>query len=221
LGFRLEDIDHFVFAADITDALLPPFYIVFRTVQPYDEEQLRQRLKCTSLASPGKKKLYTFPLPKQDIPMKAWFADDRTVVLALYADLEPLPSSPIEDLRQLPEELRTVLKQRREPVAPVWIAGHSRDWSKTSAAMFLNQMKKEDVRRLSALRTFGVWMVPDKSLAVKGVFACKDEAGAHGLEEYFRALRGPDANFKTAVDGPWLTLQFQTDPDFLAHVLKR
>jgi hypothetical protein len=221
LGFRVEDIDHFVFGADITDALLPPFYIVFRTVQPYDEEQLRQRLKCTSLASPSKKRLYTFAMPKQDISLKAWFADDRTVVLALYADLESLPSSPVEDLRQLPEELRTVLKQRREPVAPVWIAGHSRDWSKTSASMFLNQMKKEDLRKLAPLQTFGVWIVPDSSLAVKGAFACKDEAGARGLEEYFRALRGPDANFKTAVDGPWLTLQLQTGPDFLAHVLKR
>jgi hypothetical protein len=160
-------------------------------------------------------------MPKQDIPLKAWFADDRTVVLALYADLEPLPSSPSEDLRQLPEELRTVLKERREPVAPVWIAGHSRDWSKTSAAMFLNQMKKEEARRLAALRTFGVWMVPDNSLAVKGVFACKDEAGAQGLEEYFRALGGPDSNFKTAVEGSSLTLQFQTGPDFLARVIKR
>jgi hypothetical protein len=221
LGFRVEDIDHFVFAADIADALLPPFYLIFRTTQPYDQEQLRQRLKCTSLASAGKKKLYAFRPPRQDIQLKAWFADERTVVLALYADLEPLPSQPLEDLSQLPDELRTVLKQRREPVAPVWIAGHSRDWSKTSAAMFLNQMKKEDLRKLTALRTFGVWLVPDNSLAVKGVFACKDEAGAQGLEEYFRALRGPDADFKTAVDGPWLTLQFQTAPDFLAHVLKR
>jgi hypothetical protein len=221
LGFRLDEIDHLVFAAEVTDALLPPFYMVFRTAQPYDGEQLRQRLKCTSLASPSKKKLYAFHLPKQDIQLKAWFADERTVVLTVYADLEPLPSQPVEDLGQLPDELRTVLKQRRELVAPVWVAGHSRDWSKTSASIFLNRMKKEELRKLASLRTFGVWIVPENSVVVKGVFACKDDAGARDLEEYFHALHGPDANFKTAVDGPWLNLQFQTSPDLLARVLKR
>jgi hypothetical protein len=221
LGFQLEEIDHLVFAAEVTDALLPPFYLVFRTVQPYDEVQLRQRLKCTSLASPGKKKLYAFHLPKQDLQLKAWFADERTVVLTVYADLVPLPSQPIEDLGQLPDELRTVLKQRRELVAPVWLAGHSRDWSKTSAAIVLNRMKKEELRKLAPLRTFGVWIVPENSLEVKGVFACKDDAGARSLEEYFRSLRGPDSNFRAALDGPWLSLQFQTGPDFLARVLKR
>ncbi|MHB1425078.1 MAG: hypothetical protein ACYC3I_18050 [Gemmataceae bacterium] len=222
LGFALEDIDHLVFAARIDGAVPPPFYVVLRTAQPYDADQLRQRLKCTRVASPSKKKLYAFRLPLQEIQPKAWFADERTVVLALFANLlEPLPPQPVEDLQQLPKELRTVLKERREPVAPLWIAGHSRDWLKTSAALFLDRMKKEDLGKLSPLRTFGIWIVPDNALVIKGVFACKDEAGARGLEEFLRVLRGPDDNFKTALDGPWLTLQYQTGPDFLARVLKR
>jgi hypothetical protein len=221
LGFGLEEIDHLVFAARIDQSVPPPFYVVFRTAQPYDEERLRQRLKGAHVPSPGKKTLYSFRIPQQDIQLNAWFADERTVVLSLFADqLERLPSQPVEDLRQLPDELRTVLKQRREPVAPAWIAGHSRDWSKTWAALFLNRMKKEDFRKLASLRTFGVWIVPDDSLVVKGVFACKDEAGARGLEDYARSLGGPDTNFKTALDGPWLTLQFQAGPDFLARVLR-
>ena len=222
VGFRLEEIDHLVFAARIDESVPPPFYVVLRTAQPYDDEKLRQRLKCTHVPSPSKKTLYAFRIPQQDIQVNAWFANERTVVLSLFADqLERLPSQPVEDLQQLPKELRTVLKQRREPVAPTWIAGHSRDWSKTWAALFLNRMKKEDVRKLASLRTFGIWIVPDDSLTIKGVFACKDEAGARGLEEYFRSLRGPDADFKTALDGPWLTLQYQTDPDFLSRILKR
>lgn len=222
LGFRLEEVDHFIFAAHITDAVLPPLYLVFRTAQPYDEEQLRQRLKCTRIADPGKKKLYTFRTQRQDIQMNAWFADERTIVLALFADqLKSLPSQPVEEVQQLPGELRTVLKQRREPVAPVWIVGHSRDWSKTTAALFLKRMKKEDLAKLKSLQTFGIWIVPENSLVVKGVFACKDESGAQGLEGYFRGLRGADATFKTALDGPWLSLQFQTSADFLARLLKR
>jgi hypothetical protein len=222
LGFRLEDIDHLVFAARIDDAVIPPFYVVFRTVQPYDDEQLRQRLQATRVASPSKKTLYAFHPRRADLSLCAWFADDRTVVLALFADqLERLPRQPVEDLQQLPEEVRTVLRERREPAAPVWIAGHSRDWSKTSAVKHLGWMKKENRTKLMSINTFGIWFVPNKSLVIKGAFACKDEKGARDLEDYFRSLREPDANFKTALDGPWLLVQLQTEPDFLSHWLKQ
>ncbi len=181
VGFRLEDIDHVVFAVRVDESLIPPFYLVLRTAQPYDEDQLRQRLKGTRVASPSKKKLYAFHALRQGMPLFAWFADERTVVLALFADqLESLPLQPVEDLRQFSEEMRIVLKERREPAAPAWIAGHSHDWSKTSAAMILNRMKKENLQKLIFLRSFGIWLVPDESLAVKCVFACKDEAGREG-----------------------------------------
>lgn len=236
LGFRLEDIDHLIFAARVDNSVLPPFYVVLRTAEPYACEELRQRRKGTRVVSPSKKMLFSFRIPRPDIPLHAWCADDRTVVLALFADqLERLPSTPSEDLRQLPDELRTILKERREPVAPVWIAGHSSsEWSKTSAAMFLGRMKKEEAEKLAPLRSFGIFIVPvlrpkqpveqesDKEeLIVKGVFACKDKSGASGLGEYFRALHGPDADFKTALDGSWLSLQFRTNPDLLARILKR
>jgi predicted RNA-binding Zn-ribbon protein involved in translation (DUF1610 family) len=238
LGFALEEIDHVLFAVRLDDAVLPPFYVVLRTTEPYDPESLRRRLKCTHVLSPSKKQLYAFRALQQDIQLHACFADERTVVLALFADqLEALPSSPVADLQQLPEELRTLLQQRREPAAPLWIAGHSRDWSKTSAATFLKQMKKEELEKIASLHTFGVFFIPmldapadverergnekEKKLIVKGIFACKDASGARRLEDYFRTLGGADADFKTVLDGAWLTLQFQTRPDFLAHLLMR
>jgi hypothetical protein len=221
VGLRLEDIDHFVFAARVEDAVIPPFYLVLRTAKPYVEESMRQRLKVTRLGSAGKKKLYSFRTPRKDIPLNVWFADDKTLVLALFADqLESLPAQPSEDLRQLPDEVRSVLRTRQEPIAPVWIVGHSRNWSKTSAAKFMGRMKKEDLERLTAMRTFGIWFVPEKTLEVKAVFGCKDEASARGLDDYFHALRGPDPTFKTALNGPWLTLQWQTGPDFLSRWMK-
>jgi hypothetical protein len=222
VGLRLEHIDHLVFAAKVDDALLPPFYLVLRTVQPYNDESMRQRLKGTGVASAGKKKLYSFRRGRNGITFHVWFADERTLVLALFTDqLEALPAKPTEDLRQLPEEVRVVLQRRREPVAPVWIVGHSRDWTKTTAGKFLTRMKKQDLERLAPLRTFGLWLVPDHSLGVKGVFECKDAATARGLDDYFRSLRDPDPTYKSALDGPWLTLQFQTGPDFLSRLTKR
>lgn len=236
LGFRLEEIDHIVFAARIDNSILPPFYVVLRTSEPYVEEQLRQRLKGKRMASNSKKSLFAFRIPKPDVPLTAWCADTRTVVLALFADqLEPLPPQPVQDLQQLPEELRTLLQHRREPAAPAWIAGHSaRDWDKTSASLVLNRMKKEDVKRLATLRTFGLFIVPNMransptengnengALVITGIFACKDESSARELGEHFRALRGPDPSFKTALDGSWLMLQFRAGLDSLPLMFKR
>jgi hypothetical protein len=221
VGLKLEDIDHLVFAARVDNSLIPPFYLVIRTAAPYDEEAVRQRLKAARVGS-GSKRLYSFRTPQKDVPLNVWFADGRTVVVALFADqLETLPDRPVDDLRRLPDELRNVLTTRREPVAPAWIAGHSRDWTKTPAVKFLNRLKKEELEKLAPLRTFGVWLVPDKTLDVKAVFGCRDEKAARGLEEYFRTLSHDEPAFKTALDGSWLAVQYQTGPDFLARLIKR
>lgn len=222
LGLRLEEIDHFVLAVKLDDALLPPFYLVFRTAAPYDEETMRQRLGGARVAGASKKKLCSFRPGKKDITLHVWFADERTLVMALFRDhLELLPDRSIENLRQLPEELRTVLRERREPAAPAWIAGHSRDWSKTSLVKFLGEMKNEEWTRLSTVRTFGIWFVPGDALDVRAVFACADAKGASALEEHFRSLSGPESHFKSALDGSWLTVQFRTGPEFLARAMKR
>jgi hypothetical protein len=222
LGLRLEDIDHLVLGVRVQNDLVPPFYLVFRTVQPYDAERVRQRLKATRAPGTGKKRLYAFRAPRWNVPLSVWFADERTMVLALVAaQLEALPNEPVADLEQFDAEIRTVLKERREAAAPLWLAGHSSDWSKTLAARFLTRMKKEDWRKLSSLRTFGIWIVPEKTLSIKGVFACKDEAGTRQLDEYLRSLPGPEAQVKTARDGVWLLLQFQGGPDLLTRTIER
>jgi hypothetical protein len=223
VGLRLEDIDHLVFAAQIDDALIPPFFMVFRTAQLYDEEALRQRIKGSRIASASKKNIFSFHPLQKDLTLYAWCADERTLVLSLFSDqLESLPAQPVDDLHQLPEEVRSVLKTRREPIAPAWLVGHSRDWSKTSAGKFLSTTKKKELERLARVQTFGIWLVPDKTLEVKGVFECKDAAAARELDDYLRSLHGgDDPAFKTALDGSWLTLHYQTGPDFLSRLMKR
>ncbi len=223
IGLQAEDIDHLVLGVRIKDDLIPPFYLVIRTVRPHDAEELRKRLnKGKRLASASKKKLFEFRPLKRDFPIHAWLADERTVVLALIAEqLEALPNEPVADLRQFAPELRRVLRERRELVAPIWMAGHSPDWTKTLAAKLSIGVKKDDWRKLASLRTFGIWIVPDESVAVKGVFSCKDEAGARVLDTYFRSLSVPDSNFKSALDDAWLTVQFQAGPGFLVRAFHR
>ncbi len=114
VGLRLEDLDHLVFAATVDDAVVPPFYLILRTASPYDEEQMRQGLKATRAAGAGKKKVYAFRIPKIDFTLHVWFADERTLVLAVFADqLESLPDRPIEDLSQLPESVRSPAQAAR------------------------------------------------------------------------------------------------------------
>jgi hypothetical protein len=222
VGLRLEDIDHLIFAAKVEDDLIPPFYLVLRTTQRYDGESLRQRLQGASIPSLSKKKIFSFHPQHRDLSLHIWSADEYTLVLALLpGQLESLPSKPVEDLRQLPDAVRSILKTRREMVSPVWVVGHSRDWSQTTAVKFLNRLKKEDLDKLSRLQTFGLWLIPEKALDVRGVCECADAAAARNLETYFRSLREDDPTFKTALDGPWLMLQFQTGPDFLSRWMKR
>lgn len=221
LGLRADDLDHMVLGVRVKKDVIPPFYLVIRTLQPYEEEPLRQRLKGKRVASADKKKIFAFRLPRGNLTLHVWCAEERTLVLSLFPDqLEALPSQPVAGLRQFAPEIRALLTERREAVAPLWLAGHSSDWSATLAAPLLSRLKKEEAAKLASLRTFGLWIVPDQSLAVKGVFACKDEAGARELEEYVRSRSRPEAHLKTAQDGPWLTLQFQTEPDFLTRWMK-
>ncbi|HEY7314829.1 MAG TPA: hypothetical protein VH643_36120 [Gemmataceae bacterium] len=223
VGLRLEDIDHLVFAAKVDEATIPPFYVVIRTTQPYDAEALRRRIKGIHINSVSKKKLIEFHPLQKDYKLYVWCADEQTLVLSLIPHLlESLSAQPVEDLRQLPEEVRSILKSRREPVAPVWIVGHSRDWSKATPVKFLSGTKKKELEKLARVQTFGIWLVPDKSLDVKGVFECKDTAAARELDEYFRSLhRDNESTFKTALDDNNLILQYQTGPDFLSRLMKR
>jgi hypothetical protein len=223
VGLRLEDIDHLALGVRLDDALLPPFYLVVRTRQPCDAEQVRRALKATRVAAPGDKTLYSFRTAQGDLPLTLWFADDQTLVVALLPDqFAAVPARPEEDLGQLPAELRTVLRERREPVAPAWLAGHSRDWTKTWAAKLLDRLKKEDRERLRRVQTFGVWLQPNGTLTLMAVCGCKDEEAARSLDAFLHAPRGDaDRTLKTALDGPWLNLQWQIEPDRVARLLKR
>jgi hypothetical protein len=221
VGLSVDDIDHIVFAAQLDDALDPRFYLVVRTAGPYDEEQLRERLKARRDRKAVKKPVYTFS-PWENVSLSLWCAGPQTLIVAPFADLlDSLPDQPAGDLQRLPRDVRSVLTERREPVAPLWLAGHSRDWTKTPAGIVLGGLKKQQLRRIADLRTFGVWFVPDKLLGVRGVLECKDSASAHALDEWFHSLDGRETKLKTAQDGPWLLLQWQTEPDFLSRMTKR
>ena len=221
LKFQVAEVDHLVLGitAEESDrpALLnlPRAVLLVRTRQDYDERELRERLKAERVAGPGDRAVYEFRASDALKP-SVCFIDGRTVAFALVpGPLQDVPASPRADLGQLPRPLREVLKKRVGPVGPLWVAGHSDDWSKTPAKrLFANR------ERLAKVRTFAVWVQLDDPALVRAEFDCGSDQAAKDLQKY---LDIPDdgADWKAARADGWLTVQGRTKLDNVLGALER
>ncbi len=220
LGLPLEDFDHLVAGIKMENLFPPQFYLVGRTREPFDPEKLRIRLDGQRVAGPNKKGIFRYSRPGQLVPFAMFCPDNRTAVVALLdSQLEAVPTTPVPDLGKLRPELRTVLRERRELGSLLWIAGHVEDWNKTALRKVLEKVPKEDRERLKQVRTFGVWLQLEGGVTVKAAFHCQDEAKARALDDLFRAPQRSKLNLKTAVDGPWASVQLRTDLATIQHTL--
>jgi uncharacterized protein YbaR (Trm112 family) len=213
-GLRPEDLDHLVVGMKMDESVPPRVLLVARTRAPFDRDQLRSRLAGERLANASKKGTFLFWSPGRQVQLAMYCPDDRTAVVApLSADhLQAVPDRPVADLEQLPEKLREVLRQRRELGSPAWLAGHVEDWARSPTKWVLPRLKKEAADRLTSLRTFAVFVQLERGLTVKAALRCKDAAAARALDDYLHGLPwAAKASWKTALDGPWLNVQVQTD----------
>jgi hypothetical protein len=220
MGLGLEDVDHLVLGLNAEAVLPPQFYVVWRTREPFDPEKLRSRLNGQRVAGPNKKGVFRFSVPGLPLPFAMSCPDNRTAVVALLdTQLEAVPATPVADLAKLRPELRTVLRERREPGSLLWVAGHVENWNKTALRKVIDKMPKEDRERLTQVRTFGVWVQLEGGVTVKASFHCQDAAKARALDDRFRAPERAKLNLKTAADGPWVSVQFRTDLAAVQHAL--
>lgn len=185
-GLALEDIEHIVVGVDIRDGderdLLPPVHIVVRALRSDGANRMRIALKATrgrKLKTPDGDERLVYGFKVRDVPMNLWVADDRTVVLGLFSDLERVPSKPAVDIAHLPRELAETIEKRLAAGTPFWAAGHSADWKNTWMPTVLAQAKDLPlVSRLEQARTFGLWLVPTRPVKVGGAFRFADDAAA-------------------------------------------
>jgi hypothetical protein len=223
MGLRLEDIDHLVAGLKIDSGFLGlRIYVVARTLESIDPEQLRARLDGQRTAVPGKKGVFTYIASrgKFPLPLTVYCPDNHTAVVALGdVQMEKVPATPVADLAQLREEIRMVLRERREAGSQFWVAGHIENWNKTTLRGFLEKMAKEDRERLMQVRTLGVWVQLDSGVTLKASFHCQDAARARALDELLHAPERARLNLKTAVDGPWVSVQLRTDLAAIQHTL--
>jgi hypothetical protein len=218
IGLHVEDLDHLVVGLALQNRLIPRLDLVARSKAAFDPEALQRQLGGQRVTVAGKKTVVYTPKDSPS-PLALYCPNDRTAIVALAPEeLQVVPSEPFTGLEQFGPELREVLRDRREPTAPLWVAGHVENWAKSFAGRALQRLKKEQAERLTLVRTFGLFVQLDRGVAVTGALRCKDDASAKALDEYFHALRpGSDPNLKTVVEGPWLSMQLHTE---LAAIFK-
>jgi hypothetical protein len=223
MGLRLEDIDHLVAGVKVEKGVLGlRMHAVARTRELIDPEQLRAHLHGQRPSVAGKKGVFTYVASWGGVPfpLAVYCPDNCTVVIALGdVQRESVPAKPVADLAQFREEIRTVLRERREPGSQFWVAGYVENWQKTPLHPMLQKMPKEDRQRLTQVRSFGMWVQLDDGAALKASFHCQDAARARALDELFHAPERAKLNLKTAVDGPWVSVQLRTDLAAIQHAL--
>jgi hypothetical protein len=218
---NLEQIDHLVLGVRIEE-LLPSVVLVLHTTGPVDREALVKSLRGRRAVG-ARPETYEFTLPDRNLTLALWFADDRTlVIVGLQPHLEGVPGTPAADLALLPDEVRDVLRQRRDPGSALWAVGHADDWSKTLARPLVERLEKQGLTKMSGVRTFGAWLNLADPVAARLDLGCKDDETARSLEGSFLAMnKGGGAPVKAAREGDWLSVQLGTDPEAVRRLLRR
>jgi hypothetical protein len=217
-GLSVEEIEHVVLGVVVRggeDAdLTPATHLIIRTRQRYDQTQLRQTLKATrsreeKTTEGGKRTLYSATV--RNLPVQLWLANETTIVMGLFSNMEQVPGKPHDGLTHLPPDLRQVIEKRLPSGVSAWVAGHAADWKKTWLPALLGQQKDLPlVSRLAQVRTFALWLAATKPARFAGTFGCVDEASAIKIEQADLAPRqkaNPEA-FKFSREDAWLDVQW-------------
>jgi hypothetical protein len=193
-GLKMADFDHAVLAVKL-DQFLPRFFLIVRTIRPYNQGEIRNALKATKLASTDSRPLYEFTMQQPPLKAVLWFADDRTLLIGWpQTELKEkeVPIKPRAGLEHLPADVRSMLKDHLDPAARkapahVWLAGHVDNWEKIATQLVLAAQFKDAWPVLSKVKTLGVWAQLNEDADLHAVCHCADSTSAEALHEYLQA----------------------------------
>jgi hypothetical protein len=215
-GFKPNEIDHLAVGVRVDDSIPPHLWLVARTKEPYNAGQARAQLQAQRVAGSGDRPVWRAAVPGVPLPLYFLLPDERTVVVSLAPEhLRDVPETPYQELSQLRGTgLRVMIRERREVGSPLWLVAHVSNWPVVLARPLFQGLKKEDLDRLKAVRTLGVWVEPEGAdhVKVKAAFHCKDAAAAEVLDEFLQApRRAANPSLKTSREGEWLSVQLSAD----------
>jgi hypothetical protein len=229
-GLRLDEIDHATLGLKLDDKLLTDFVLVVRARRPLDEPRVREALKAAAKQEVKGRPVYPFDLKTgldivTSIRVFAWFADERTLVIA--KDFGRIPLTPKPGIDHLRPALRDVIKERMGSSAQAWLAARVDSWDRLN--FFLRQPLENELDRdadtFKKVRTLALWLAADDGVTLRGAFDCDNEDAAKALRAYLepsnrrgvKALvnpreAGPMAremldSFKATQHGTWVDLQ--------------
>jgi hypothetical protein len=207
-GLRLEDLDHVVIGLKMEEADLPHIYVIVKTRFPYDEEEIRERLKAKRPVKVAEKLVYRIALEQIQATIALWCADERTLVFALHQkDLAGLPAKPIPGadrfspqigkyLAPAPYQAKLSTLPGQGPImengTEVWVVGASGKWDDTLAFLRLVGLEEADRRVLSQVRAFRGQVRCGGNVDVRIEVKCADADGASEFDKYL-GNKGLDA----------------------------
>ena len=213
-GLTIEDIDHIVVGVDIHDGddrdLTPPVHIVVHALRSDGANRIRVALKATSgrkgkTPEGGERMVYSAKIGS--LPVRLWVADDRTVVIGVFSNLERVPGKPTKDITHLSAEMRETIEKRLAAGTPFWAVGHSTNWKNTWLPTVLEQAKDLPlVGRLEQVQTFGLWLVPSRPVKIGGAFRFADAVAARKVvvQDLEPRARANPETFRFTQTGPWV-----------------
>ena len=210
-----EEVDHLVLGVKADEGIPPRSVLVVRTTRPYDAEAVRAALQAEPIGMRGGKTLYKCQPRDGGLRPILWCADERTLVFGLLEKhLEAVPDRPAAGLDRLPAEVRALLEERLDAAGPAWIVGYSADWRKTAVALLLGGLTDQDADLVGQVRGFALQLQAQRPAKLLASVQCDDAEAARALETRLLAAKpAADADWKTAREGPWLTLQMRGDPE--------
>lgn len=234
-GFKIDDMDHLVLGEKADEPLPPPLAylapitLVVRTNRDVDVEEFVKSVKATRNGMAGQRTVYQYAPANGRFPLSVCRVDSRTFVYAVLPNhLNDIPSTAQTALSQLPTEVRDVLQNHVGPKGPLWVAGHSADWKKSTvpamlqSVSVLKNVEPKDRKLLFKVSTFAAWVQPDDPVRVDAAFHCGDEQTAKELQKYFNIPDlGADPDWGAAYGGGWLSVQIRTSMDKVRAVFQR
>ncbi len=242
-GLKFGDIDHAVLGLTLDENLPIHFVLAVRARRPIDQEKVREALKAKPRRDLDGRPVYPFVMQTnlpflRDLEANAWFADERTVVVAKRFDDGPghrIPLTPRAGVDHLRPDLRQLIRERMGSSAQVWVACHRPAPDALFPLVKFVLLRRENAPA-AKVKTFGLWLTagPD-GVALHGAFDCDDEEAARALEEYLapanregikewvaprdsgpleRAFAG---SFKETRHGTWVDIQATASAEALAE----
>ena len=212
-GLKPEEVDHLVLGVKADEGIPPRSVLVVRTVRPYDADAVRTALQAESVGVRDGKTLYKCKPRDGGLRPILWCADERTLVFGLLEKhLEAVPNQPAAGLERLPAEVRTLLEERLDSAGPAWVVGYAADWRKTAAALLLGGLTEKDADLLGGVHGIALQLQAERPAKLLASVRCEDDAAAQALETRLLTAKPADADWKTARDGPWLTVQVRGEP---------